>query len=334
MSFTGFIQGASLPACAWFKNGFKFKRTSEGKPAMDYMDLVNMPDRDRAEFEKIVEFGGHAQLTHLYCLNKLCTEGVYMLRADNFEELEATDLTIQVQDYSQPFPTVVVQLPSSYSRKKACDDPYAGITTIMSGVEHEETHRPDFVILSHDPVAKVICGVIYLTSHDIYSMILPENGDTIETQLTCKLEQYKFDKSLNVTAEELRTYSQVFRAALNACMLACDFGISTPIPDNARHLAKLIKWRKTLLVALHPYVFNLLYKFEACSERSAHWRRAHWRMQRYGTGLSLEKRIRIARTWIGGGNARPDEPSNNPSGEINPNLEVAGVVPDTVWNHP
>lgn len=335
MSFTGMMQTFAFPACCWVKGGFQFKRTADGKPAMDYMKLAQMPDDHRKQFEEIVSFGGHAQLTNLYALNKLCTEGVFLLKMDDFERFEETDITINVEDYSQPFPTVVVQLPKAYSIAKTCDDPYAGTTTLMSGVTHEETHRPDFVILSHDVENKVICGVIYLTSKDIYSMILPENGMSIEKQLTEELDKYKFAKSLNVTAEELVTYSQVFRAALNACLLA-DFGITKPEPENPSYYLKLVKRSKTnhsptnrRLLALHPKVFSLLYKFET-GPRSPHWRRAHWRMQRYGPGLTLQKRIRISRTWIGGGDDRPDEPSNRPTGELNSHCEVGSLVPDPV----
>jgi hypothetical protein len=80
--------------------------------------------------------------TESYAMSRTLAEGpkVFAFDALACEALENFDLNVATADYLQPFPSVVVELPADYTRKR--------VVPFDAG-----THAPDFVIVRHEPEA-------------------------------------------------------------------------------------------------------------------------------------------------------------------------------------
>lgn len=232
------------------------------------------------------------------------------------EALEQIDVTVTLDDYWQPYPTMIVEMPRDYARHRVVPCAQAGemgIVTIMP-----PTHGLAFVISHFIHEIKLLAlGMYFDSGQCITRFIWPKReGETIHA-IMGGLNQ--FGDSLPTTQQEEETASAAFRVALNACLLMKTYDCKLIGPDNPsyharlqRQLAKSRKNRNAKLIAVNerelrliPMIYDFgqpvkLYREDAPASGvtgavvSPHWRKGHWTMQPYGPQSSLRKRMLIA----------------------------------------
>lgn len=198
------------------------------------------------------------------------------MRPREFEALEHTDLTLDVSDYSQPFPVVCFPIPEGYARDRE-------ITLF------DKTRLPRYCIIWHRP-DMIVITLVYSRELIWSSFILMD--DEFEQHFT----NLKISASVSLPEDELDTVKGICRACLNGA-LVFDQVKTTKFSTRSG--------RKPKVTDATYYSFDQsvkLYSREGgdCEETGEgspvrpHWRRGHWRTQRHGVGLSLRKRLRIA----------------------------------------
>jgi len=114
------------------------------------------------EMAKAVFKMGASACTESYVMSRTLAEGPKVFAfsdALTCEALENFDLSVSTADYLQPFPSVVIELPADYTRKRVV--PF-----------EEGSHAPDFMIVRHEPEAGSVLVTIHLTSHQVLTRLL------------------------------------------------------------------------------------------------------------------------------------------------------------------
>src|SRR5208283_1598081 len=104
---------------------------------------------------------GASSCIESYVMSQMLSEGpkVFAFDALTCEALENFDLSVGTADYLQPFPSVVIELPADYTRKRVV--PF-----------EEGKHAPDFIIVRHEPEAGCVLVTMHLTSHQALTRLL------------------------------------------------------------------------------------------------------------------------------------------------------------------
>src|SRR5260370_11395865 len=113
------------------------------------------------EMAKAVFTMGASSCTESFVMSRTLAERpkVFAFDALTCEALENFDLSVSTDDYLQPFPSVVIELPDDYTKKRV--------------VAFEEgSHAPDFVIVRHEPEASCVLLAMHLTSHQVLTRLL------------------------------------------------------------------------------------------------------------------------------------------------------------------
>src|SRR5437763_1668351 len=123
------------------------------------------------EMAKTVFTMGASSCTESYAMSRMLAEGpkVFAFDALTCEALENFDLNVSTADYLQPFPSVVIELPQDYTRKR--------VVPFDAG-----THAPDFVVVRHEPEAGSVLVAMHLTSGQVLTRLLK-----LEPALTLEL---------------------------------------------------------------------------------------------------------------------------------------------------
>ena len=270
------------------------------------------------KLQKVLDTLNLSAVLDLYCRAKVSMEGLKIFRpqADNLEALEQMEIRVKLDEYQQPFPSLVIEFPENYTNKKIVKNPLPGLRE-DSGIIAEETHSPSFVIVHRDPGTKAILLCLYYNSTDVYTTVIYQNID-IEDSLDRNFKGESYDGSLQSLEEEKKVSKDLFRTALNCILVMEEMGIKKLGPDNPAYYAKLERRikkshpkhdeanRQELFA--HPIIYSFdqnikLYNVErehiyAPSDQhsgrtvKSHWRRGCWVNQPYGPKQSLRKRIR------------------------------------------
>jgi hypothetical protein len=86
---------------------------------------------------------GASSCTESYVMSRTLAEGPKLFAfsdALTCEALENFDLSVSAADYLQPFPSVMIELPADYTKKRVV--PF-----------EEGSHAPDSIIVRHEPQA-------------------------------------------------------------------------------------------------------------------------------------------------------------------------------------
>jgi hypothetical protein len=247
-----------------------------------------------------------------YVTSRMLAEGpkVFAFDALTCEALENFDLNVATPDYLQPFPTVVIELPSDYTRQR--------VVPFEAG-----THAPDFVTVRHEPDAGCVLITMHLTSHQVLTRLLKlDPAWSLEETWEKGARSWDGKDSLGMTSEEVALGSALSKLALNVCLLATAYGVRCLGPDNPSHYERLKRYavlarkrgreqqaRAEMEVKLCPmqYAFaqevTLYQKEHGEAHESAHgtggwtvcphWRRGHWRSQPCGAGRQERRRVAI-----------------------------------------
>jgi len=155
-----------------------------------------------------------------------CTESLVMSRtlaegpkvfafsdALTCEALENFDLNVSTGDYLQPFPSVVIELPEDYTKKRVV--PF-----------EEGSHAPDFLIVRHEPEAGCVLVTMHLTSHQVLTRLLKlDPAWTLEEMWAKGARTWETKHTLGMTPEETVLGSALTKLALNVCLMATAYGV-------------------------------------------------------------------------------------------------------------
>ena len=100
-------------------------------------------------------------------MSRMLREGpkVFAFDALTCEALENFDLSVSTADYLQPFPTVIIELPQDYTKKR--------VVPFDDGIRVDEgVHAPDYLVIRHEPKAGCVLVLMHMTSHQVLTRLL------------------------------------------------------------------------------------------------------------------------------------------------------------------
>lgn len=196
-----------------------------------------------------------------------------------FEALENTDLTFPIREYTQPFPAICFPIPEGYAKDRA-----------VEWASRSET--PKYAVFCKRE-GLLLFTLVYSREFVWSVFIIPRHEDeTFEEHF----EGMVLGNSQRHRNFDMSFMKQLCRACINGSMI-----FDTVKTTNfSTKVSKGSKLKSSTYYSFHQSV--QLFSREGDpgdgtgegSEVKCHWRRGHWRQQRYGPQLSLQKRIRIA----------------------------------------
>jgi hypothetical protein len=272
------------------------------------------------EMARTVMAMGASSCTESYVLSRTLAEGPKLFAfsdALTCEALENFDLSVATTDYLQPFPSVVIELPQDYIKKR--------VVPFDAG-----EHSPDFVIVPHEPEAGCVLITMHMTSHQVLTRLLKlDPGWSLEEMWAKGARSWGAKDTLGMTPEETVLGNALSKLALNVCLMATAYGVRCLGPANPSHYERLKRYAKLarkrgkeqqekadidLRTTPVRYAFAqevTLYQREAGEVRSdgngrggwtvsPHWRRGHWRSQVCGPGRQERRRVAIPSVLVNG----------------------------------
>lgn len=266
-------------------------------------------------------------LTEAYVMSQLVKIGPKIFRPTQlqFQMLEYTTVNVSIEEYVQPFETVIFEFPENYYHAKALGEP--SLLGLLRGYEPTKgDHKPIFLILNYHQKMKVLSSVLMFDSVEaIKSVIFFKPGTTIEESLQDAFKGAD-PTGLFITpmsSEEDKINEDIIRSAVNYCLLIDELGGSKCHgPLNPKHYARLQKYAKgdvdpakaRFEMRMHPIIYSIeqnieLYKVSdgPLTDRegeptgrtvSPHWRKGYYRRQRHGPQNTLTKRVRIPAVFV------------------------------------
>lgn len=235
--------------------------------------------------------------------------------------LEEMELNIDIDDYVQPFETVIIELPDDYVKQKEAILPQAG--KLHCGEMLPSSHHPVCAIVHFDKKCDLILtSTIFNTGLSMKLSLTFHEERNIEKYLNQTDTQ--FDDSLDVSPEETKVNNAVTRSCLNYCLLLDEIGIKNLGAKNPAHYERMLRRREKCKdqkqmaelsreIKNHPFIYDLnqdikLYRtvdshdqlpsVSTGEKKHPHHRRGHYRQQACGPKYSLRKRIRIAPVFV------------------------------------
>lgn len=272
--------------------------------------------KDVVSLLKYVE-GNVTHTLEVFILSQVLGGGPRIFQFDHldFNYLEMVDINIGVEDYVQPFKTIVIELPDKFVESHMADCPQTGAG-----------HKPILCILHWEQDKKngfLIAQVLFDSLQSYKVMIYTKPGETIEEEIRKMINQYYvYEDSLETSEGEREVTVKCLRACINAALLVDEIGIKTEGPKNKKYYEKLRerlqKGNKHTLVNRReltgiPLYYTVqqdvkLYSTITSNEGKEgggtirpHLRRGYYKMQPHGEGRKLRKRIRIAPVFVNAG---------------------------------
>jgi hypothetical protein len=267
------------------------------------------------QFLQLVATQSQSACCEVYCMSSMLAAGIkcFQLDATTVEALEQYEINIPCNEYHQPFRTFVFDLPPEYCDKR--------ITMAERGPQ-----KPQFAILHWEQEMRSIHAIISLDSD--YSLTWHIHFDKPDLSIEeALLEHSRYVLSgLQKNEDENVLALTIIRAAINASIIATNYGTKAIGPENPNHfsrcqerLQKAIKRKDEKLaelnrqeIALMPFRYRfdqdvILYKkSKSVSEPgqptgkrvAPHWRRGYYRQQRFGVGLTQSRRVAIPSVMV------------------------------------
>lgn len=279
---------------------------------------------------------GLSAITEMYVMGHFLLEGpkFFSFDARDCEALEHFDLDLPSSEYAQPFPTLMIKLPSDYAQHR------------IVPFEHGQ-HKPTDIIIRHDRAINRIMILMRMSSTQVLTRIIRlDQPNSIEEawKESCRLWEGE-EKTLDVNKDEEELSDALCRLALSANLMSMVYGTRRVGPDNPSHFDRLQRHlkvatksreseriaRATWEVETLPIRYSFsqevkLYKTERHEEKERgmptgkhvkpHWRRGHFREQRHGIGLTQVKRIAIAAVLVNADYFLGDKGASSASYEV------------------
>lgn len=268
------------------------------------------------DMAKAVFAMGASSCIESYVMSRMLREGpkVFAFDALTCEALENFDLNLSTTDYLQPFPTVIVELPQDYTKKR--------VVSFDDGIRVDEgVHAPDYLVIRHEPDAGCVLVLMHMTSQQVLTRLLKlDPAWTVEEMYEKGQRSWEASDSLHMTVEEKALGNSLTKLALNVCLMATAYGVKNLGPANPSHYQRLQKFAKLarkrgqeetakaeMEVRMAPVRYSfaqevtLFHRETGSVEESGtggwtvspHWRRGHWRWQACGVGRQERKRVAI-----------------------------------------
>jgi hypothetical protein len=232
-------------------------------------------------------------LYRYYAYSKALADGPKLLcpTADQCEALEYVDVNLTFDEYVQPFPTFLLELPEAYRRRLT---------------DRFQVECPQIVLTHHDARTKYILSFrSFVTTGSSTYHILSPRWNTVEEAL-----RFKEDEGNNLLQSEV-----IQRVALNFGLLMTHFGVRNLGPidpeSHTRHMrnacrkndGKAERARRLLNAEINLIEFEqdvVVYERQDTnshesegdgSSKRPHWRRGHFRRQPFGHARSSRKLI-------------------------------------------
>lgn len=247
----------------------------------------------------------------LYARSKWLANGPKLVRptSDQCEALEHVDVSVTFDEYEQPFPVFLVELPHQYRR------------ILSSRFNHE---CPKAVMVCHDRRTQYLFSICEYgpTKESTFSIMSPRPyWSTIEDALRLCVEP---------EGDDLRIGEVLYRVAINFGLLLTGYGFIDKGPldpvshrklsrnakksnDRKAQRAKELLDATINLVSLKQEVVfhDSRQQGEANPDADGrkklpHWRRGHFRMQAWGAGHAKHRLTFIKPTLINAGYFRGD----------------------------
>lgn len=290
------------------KNALSWKPAGEGKFRLDLQaDILSTTTLNylaiTAQCDELVKI-------LIYTYSKVFGLGPKVFRptSDQLVALEDIVINLDFEDYNQPFDTIVVELPEQYAKSRS----------VISDTNTIET--PSVVIVVHDRVSNTLIFNIMMDNGVVLTN-WRRFKDNKSLEYWFEHEEKSLSETDQITKSEFDLTVHIRRAIANYCLLLDEVGVKKHGPINQTYYDRLTKFaakkndKQTAArceLRSYPIVYeiNQEVKLHTVLPRQSgssttvgyhvdpHHRRAHYRMQRYGEGLKLKKRIRIAPMFI------------------------------------
>lgn len=310
---------------------------------LEYLAINNLsaPLDDRLTLFDAINIGT-AYTTEMFTTMRVIAAGPRILRADawndelndpqrSFELLEEVNLNLMVGDYKQPFPTMVVELPTGYCKRRTLPCPQAGEETLLGYEKHgvyPDKHQPCFVTVDHIPELGLLnCAVTFDSEQSIKVCFHGKDQMDLETTLRkLTTREREYDDSMDISDDEYIMTARVIRAVLNGLLIAEEVGVDDGERENPSYYKRMERWlglakknknqekvlELTRGLRQMPIYYKLktvpkLYVIEQRDDNhgkqggwtvTPHRRKAFYKMQHYGPGNTLRKRIRIPAVFV------------------------------------
>lgn len=211
-------------------------------------DILQFDIRDKQYYKILVKNNnrlgiqakqmGIAALLECYLSAKILGEGPKVFCPDqmNLEAMENIEIGIELSDYNQPYPTMIVELPEKYLEEKVAYCP-----------QFDCKHTPIMIGIHHDKEI-MVCGIYFWSKDQKYEMnqcitfvIFGESGKTIEELLNIAEKKIEYQGSEVVDQSELRVAYSVARAGINALGILYETGCRRIGTNNDSYYLKLMK---------------------------------------------------------------------------------------------
>lgn len=254
----------------------------------------------------------------VFCLSRMFAEGIKLFQPGRLllDSFAHYDLNLAAGDYHQPFPTFCVDFPDDYAQEHSC---------LSTGGERQ---TPWGAVLHHDVANDSLHCIIPLSSRTCltYHMDLGAGG-TVEECV--EDNRGRCLSGMTQSDGEWAMMEAAFRACVNLALMATSYGLRELGPANPAHhrraSERLQKAKKKgradlaevnrrdlvkipfcygfdqscpLLTALAGGGPGTVRQMSEGEHVTPHWRRGHWRTQRFGPGLSQSKVIAIPAVMV------------------------------------
>lgn len=254
--------------------------------------------------------------SEVYCLAQALASGLKLFQPPELllDSFEHYDLNVRVADYHQPFTTFFIDLPAPYAQRHRCSAVDGEVETPLGFLCHYERDlRCMHCVI---PLGNSTC----LT----YNVDWADGDKTIEETIVDNRGKVVGGQAQSQSEWDLT--ERLLRSCLNLSLMATNYGLHELGPANPSHfkrtterVAKAVKKGDHDLAASNqrqllkiPICFGfeqtcpLLAPLRGHGDSQSgnarsnaagyvrpHWRRGHWRTQRFGPGLSQTKTIAI-----------------------------------------
>lgn len=324
MDFTLFIHREAIPALSWLGRKdwleFGFSPAFAARQIWTRPKNLEISPEERKkhspslwkQVEHLTKLAGEDVVNSflLLALSRSIAGGpkVFQPTVEDCEALENTACTMAFEDYKQPFPVVIIELPKEYRQKLA--------------KMWNQPKGPSHVIVHHEPEKGFITVNAFFDRGNIISHITPARPEykTIEDAIT-----YNQDKpEVRGAGDDFKVAELAQRLAVNFCMVMVLLGVrqTGPLDPDAYNKAKKMSRRKDRhhRELGQKLVNSAMFKVEFIEQKiklfeeefieprkqdektstdivhaspKPHWRRGHYRQQPCGHQFTLRKLVFI-----------------------------------------
>ena len=224
----------------------KLIKTADGFKFMLQLSIEakqSMSDNALMSWAQLGQGDNTANYTECYMYTKIANEGTLVFKPTTYQltMMEEMILNMPVEEYHQPFPTMIIDLPKDFYQQRKAMIPQVG--EISFGEILPETHDPRFCIIHFDEKLKcLLFCVCFSSGQSIKYSLCFKDGEEIEEQLL--KTEIPFHGAMPTSEQEEKVSIDLMRACINYCLLVEELGLKKLGPKNPKHYAKLDRKRR------------------------------------------------------------------------------------------